>query len=100
MNRNAHHHDDGMALSLAGADADRLFELGMARAAACSASADLVVAHVYFNLAAAKGHREASQRRLEVAAEMSASEIAAAQRAARHWNATHMSVVAEKRDSH
>jgi hypothetical protein len=42
-----------------------------------------------FNLAAAKGHREASQRRLEVAAEMSASEIAAAQRAARNWNAAH-----------
>jgi hypothetical protein len=89
MDRDAHHEHDEMALSLAGADADRLFELGMAHAAACSAPADLVVAHMCFNLAAAKGHREASQRRLEVAAEMSASEIAAAQRAARNWNATH-----------
>jgi hypothetical protein len=68
---------------------DQLFELALRRSTSGSDRADLIAAHVLFNLAARKGHRKGAQRRLEIADEMSASEIAAAQRAARHWLAAH-----------
>jgi uncharacterized protein len=66
----------------------RFFELGM-MCVAGRAAADLVAAHKWFNLAAMHGHKQASQLRVEIAAEMSESEIAAAQRAARDWLAAH-----------
>jgi len=71
------------------AGGEQLFELALRHSTNCSDRADLIAAHVLFNLAAREGHREGAQRRLEIAAEMSASEIAAAQRAARHWLAAH-----------
>lgn len=46
---------------------------------------DLIEAHKWFNLAALSGDRRAQQDRTEVAAEMSAWEIAEAQRQARAW---------------
>ena len=66
-----------------GADGSALFELGMIYATGHVRPFDLVSAHVCFNLAARKGHDRASGLRREIAAEMSADEIAAAQRAAR-----------------
>jgi TPR repeat protein len=63
-------------------------ELGMVAATGRTAP-DLVAAHKWFNLAAVHGCREAARLRLEIAAEMSAADIAAAQRAARDWVATH-----------
>jgi len=65
-------------------DDNALFELGCAfssgsRGALC----DLVEAHKWFNLAASKGHEEAQTCRAEVAEEMTAREIAEAQRRAR-----------------
>jgi len=50
---------------------------------------DRIAAHKWFNLAAARGNTKAAERRREIAAEMSAAEIAAAQRAAREWLTTH-----------
>jgi hypothetical protein len=50
---------------------------------------DMVAAHKWFNLAALRGSRDAVRLRNEVAAEMSAAEIAAAQRAARAWLTHH-----------
>ena len=50
---------------------------------------DLVEAHKWFNIAAAKGCRDAIRMRSEVAGEMSAAEIAEAQRAARAFLALH-----------
>jgi TPR repeat protein len=50
---------------------------------------DRVAAHKWFNLAAARGNRKAVEHRREIAAEMSSTEIAAAQRAAREWLTTH-----------
>lgn len=47
--------------------------------------ADLVEAHKWFNLAAAQGHEEASWCRADVSEEMTAREIAEAQRRAREW---------------
>ncbi|MGD9471748.1 MAG: hypothetical protein AB7G24_09240 [Novosphingobium sp.] len=46
---------------------------------------DLVEAHKWFNLAAAHGHEEAAWCRADVAEEMTAREIAEAQRRARQW---------------
>jgi TPR repeat protein len=69
--------------------ADTYFELGLAYATGREVEADLVIAHKWFNLAALQGNREAARYRQELAAEMSASEIAEAQRAAREWIRTH-----------
>ena len=68
---------------------DRYFELGVRFASGRSVPTDLVAAHKWFNLAAICGNKEAALHRHEIAAEMSANEIAAAQRAARDWHVTH-----------
>jgi len=68
---------------------DALFELGMLYATGKDIVADLVVAHKWFNLAALRGSREALQHRVELAREMSADQIAEAQRAAREWLTAH-----------
>ena len=67
------------------AGADTMFELGMMYSSGRDMPVDLVSAHKWFNIAATKGHAEAAQRRREIAAEMSDSEIGQAQRAARDW---------------
>jgi hypothetical protein len=67
------------------ASPDHLFGLGMKYSVERTERCDLVMAHMYFNLAGMQGHQQAIDRRAEVAAEMSAAEIAAAQRAARMW---------------
>jgi TPR repeat protein len=64
------------------ATARKFFDLGMTCATGVG---DLVAAHKWFNLAAMHGDKQASALRLEIAAELSESEIAAAQRAARDW---------------
>ncbi|WP_395647869.1 sel1 repeat family protein [Terricaulis sp.] len=48
-------------------------------------SADLVQAHMWFNLAAVRGSEAAKESRRELSDMMSKDEIAAAQRAAREW---------------
>jgi len=50
---------------------------------------DKVTAHKWFNLAAARGNRDATRLRRELADEMSEAEVATAQRAAREWLTTH-----------
>jgi len=71
--------------ALGQANGDMFFELGMMYSTGRSVPTDLVSAHKWFNLAAMRGNREAIRLRLEIAAEMSETEIAAAQRAARDW---------------
>lgn len=80
---------EGAALGQANAAADMFFDLGMMYSTGSAVPADLVSAHKWFNLAAMRGNREAVRLRLEIAAEMSEIEIAAAQRAARDWLKTH-----------
>jgi len=46
---------------------------------------NLVQAHMWFNLAAARGSEAAKECRREMSDQMSKDEIAAAQRAAREW---------------
>jgi TPR repeat protein len=49
---------------------------------------DLIEAHKWFNLAAVAGHEEAQACRADISEEMTAREIAEAQRRARQWLAT------------
>jgi TPR repeat protein len=76
----------GRAPASDAAAARKFFDLGMTCA---TGAGDLVSAHKWFNLAAMHGDQQASARRVEIAAELSESEIAAAQRAARDWLANH-----------
>jgi uncharacterized protein len=80
---------DGATLAPVNATGEVFFDLGMMYAAGRSVPTDLVSAHKWFNLAAMRGNSEAPRLRREIAEEMSAAEIAAAQRAARNWLTTH-----------
>jgi TPR repeat protein len=80
---------DGTTLAPVNASGEVFFELGMMYASGRSVPTDLVSAHKWFNLAAMRGNADAIRLRREVAEEMSAVEIATAQRAARDWLTTH-----------
>ena len=70
----------------AGGEIAALYDLGVAFSTGShGASCDLVEAHKWFNLAATKGHEEASWCRADISDEMTAREIAEAQRRAREW---------------
>jgi uncharacterized protein len=63
-----------------------LYDLGVAFSTGShGAACDLVEAHKWFNIAAARGHEEAAWCRADVSEEMTAREIAEAQRRAREW---------------
>lgn len=67
-------------------DITAYFDLGVAYSTGShGAACDLIEAHKWFNLAAVTGHEEAPTCRAEVADEMTAREIAEAQRRAREW---------------
>ena len=68
---------------------DVLVERGLIYASGRLGAADLVTAHMWFNIAALRGDKEAVRLRREVAAEMSDAEIGTAQRAARAWLKEH-----------
>jgi uncharacterized protein len=76
------------------ASGEACFELGMMYACGRSVPADLVAAHKWFNIAVARGFRPAADKRAELAREMSADEIAAAQREARLWLSRHSRAIA------
>ena len=69
--------------------AEQFFQLGMLCSTGRSMPTDMVSAHKWFNIAAMRGYKDAARLRHEIAAEMSESEIAAAQRAARAWITRH-----------
>lgn len=75
-----------LLVAAAGGETDACYDLGVA----CStgshgATVDMVEAHKWFNLAAVAGHEEAAWCRADVSDEMTAREIAEAQRRARAW---------------
>jgi uncharacterized protein len=77
-----------LAAAAAG-DCSALYDLGVAFSTGShDAACDLIEAHKWFNLAAARGHEEASWCRADISEEMTAREIAEAQRRAREWLAT------------
>ncbi len=69
--------------------AEAYYELGIRYSVGNSVPADLVAAHKWFNIAAAKGSKEAMTLRQEIAGSLTPAEIAAAQRAARDWLTRH-----------
>jgi hypothetical protein len=70
-------------------DAEDCFGLGMNYSSGAGVAVDLVQAHMWFNIAAMRGHRDGASRRKEIAELMSDSEIGCAQRAARDWLKSH-----------
>jgi len=76
---------DSATLGEANAAEDVFFQLGMMYSTGSTVPADYVSAHKWFNLAAMRGNKDATRLRREIAQQMSESEIAAAQRAARDW---------------
>lgn len=67
-------------------EVDACYDLGVAFSTGSHGVAcDLIEAHKWFNLAAVAGHEEAAWCRADVSDEMTAREIAEAQRRAREW---------------
>ena len=76
----------GCLAAAAAGDTIAYYDLGVAFSTGShGVSCDLVEAHKWFNLAAVAGHEEAAWCRADVAEEMTAREIAEAQRRAREW---------------
>jgi len=76
-------------------DISAYYDLGVAYSTGShGVDCDLVEAHKWFNLAAVKGHEEAAWCRADVSEEMTAREIAEAQRQAREWLKSGISKVA------
>lgn len=65
--------------------ADALYNLGLAYSTGEGVGVDLIAAHKWFNLAAARGVDAAKSWRNQLAADMSSGQIAEAQRLAREW---------------
>ena len=82
-------HDLLVAECLAAAadgDVTAYFDLGVVYSTGGhGVASDLIEAHKWFNLAAVKGHEEAQLCRADISEEMTAREIAEAQRRAREW---------------
>jgi len=67
-------------------DVSAYFDLGVAYSTGShGAPCDLIEAHKWFNLAAVAGYDDAAQCRADISDEMTAREIAEAQRRAREW---------------
>ena len=67
-------------------DLDAYFDLGVAYSSGTNGAAmDMIEAHKWFNLAALNGSAEATMCRADISDEMTAREIAEAQRRARQW---------------
>lgn len=65
---------------------DALYDLGVAFSTGSHGTiSDMIEAHKWFNIAASKGHEEAGWCRADISDEMTAREIAEAQRRAREW---------------
>jgi TPR repeat protein len=77
---------DSRLADAARGDMDAFYELGMVYSSgAAGIGVDLIEAHKWFNLAAVAGSEAAQACRSEIAEDMTAREIAEAQKAARAW---------------
>ena len=67
-------------------DTSAYYDLGVAYSTGShGVDCDLIEAHKWFNLAAVAGHSEAAMCRADISDEMTAREVAEAQRRAREW---------------
>lgn len=69
--------------------ADVFFRMGIDHSIGRGCAADMIAAHKWFNLAAAQGNSDAARWRQEISQEMTAAQIAEAQRQAREWMTRH-----------
>ena len=69
--------------------ADVYFQMGIDHSIGRHGAVDMIAAHMWFNLAAARGNRDAIRYRQEIAGEMTAAQVAEAQRQAREWMRCH-----------
>ena len=70
---------------------EALYDLGVTYSTGCGGiPVDLIEAHKWFNLAALSGDARSQQCRAEISIEMTAREIAEAQRQARAWLGDHL----------
>ena len=77
---------DSRLADAARGDANALYELGIVYSTGTNGvEIDLIAAHKWFNLAAVSGNSAAQYCRAEIAEDMTAREIAEAQKAARAW---------------
>jgi len=84
--KNAQFLIDSRLADAARGDMDACYELGMVYASgAAGIGINLIEAHKWFNLAAVAGSEAAQACRSEIAGDMTAREIAEAQKAARAW---------------
>lgn len=84
--KSAHFLMERRLIDAARGDANALYDLGIVYSMGTSDyGIDLVEAHKWFNLAAVTGMVEAAEARADVAEDMTAREIAEAQRQARAW---------------
>jgi TPR repeat protein len=67
------------------ANSEDLYKLGLIYATGQGGSSDLVQAHMWFNLAAARGSDAAKECRRELSDQMSRDQVALAQKMAREW---------------
>jgi TPR repeat protein len=73
-------------IDAAAGNVNALYELGVAfSSGSAGTNIDLIQAHKWFNLAAVSGDERAKYCRAEIADDMTAREIAEAQRQARAW---------------
>ena len=70
------------------ANSEDLYKLGLIYATGQGGEANLVQAHMWFNLAAARGSEAAKESRRELADQMTSLQIAQAQKQAREWLST------------
>lgn len=85
-----HHAEDMLVATCLAAAANgeitAYYDLGVAYSTGShGVDCDLIEAHKWFNLAAVNGHGEAQMCRADISEEMTAREIAEAQRRAREW---------------
>jgi uncharacterized protein len=79
----------------ANGDSDALFDLGVAYSTGLQdITINLVEAHKWFNLAALAGNERGHECRAEISEDMTAREIAEAQRQARAWLVSHQRMAA------
>lgn len=84
----AHSIDLIVGYAAAGAP-DALYELGLMYCSGRGVEIDMVEAHKWFNLAAARGNLDARTYRSEIARELTRQQMGEAQRRARAWLARH-----------
>jgi TPR repeat protein len=68
---------------------DAQYELGLLYSTGHGTQPDYIAAHMWLNIASAKGNADARRVRAELAGDMSRDQIAEAQRRAREWLARH-----------